>query len=155
MKITLLLENQEGKERKTSPWIERREREGEDKSTEQHTQYYERRQHLAPITGPAAKPRVRKRKKKAKEKTLFPRNFRNLCIFGFREHVTSTSRFSWIVVGFLALPILSWLEGFYILFFILDIHILISYLNIIIWVYIQGTEYRVHYVHIVCDYPIP
>ncbi|EKV09661.1 hypothetical protein PDIG_60850 [Penicillium digitatum PHI26] len=49
------------------------------------TQYYERRQHLAPITGPAAKPRVRKRKKKKpREKTLFPRNFRNfrnLCIF--------------------------------------------------------------------------
>ncbi|KAJ5236169.1 hypothetical protein N7489_006260 [Penicillium chrysogenum] len=45
------------------------EREGEDKSTE-CTQYYERRQHLAPITGPAAKPRVQK-PKRAKKKDPF------------------------------------------------------------------------------------
>ncbi|KGO41325.1 hypothetical protein PEX1_018850 [Penicillium expansum] len=36
------------------------------------TQYYERRQHLAPITGPAAKPRVRKRKKRPRERPCFP-----------------------------------------------------------------------------------
>jgi hypothetical protein len=55
--------------RKKGPWM--REREGEDKSTE-CTQYYERRQHLAPITGPAAKPRVQKPKKSQEKRPFFP-----------------------------------------------------------------------------------
>ena len=58
------------REKKERP-LDEREGGRENKSTK-CTQYYERRQHLAPITGPAAKPRVRKPKKSQEKRPCFP-----------------------------------------------------------------------------------
>jgi hypothetical protein len=63
------------------------------KEEREHTQYYERRQRLAPITGPAAKPRVRNGKPRKDPfscnfplSTRIPFTYHSLGILSFLRH---------------------------------------------------------------------